>query len=257
MGFGRIRKKAAWHLYQKRRLEKNFVLQATSQQEYVHLRELGLRVPISVIPNGTVIPELSYGKDPDPERKKTLLFLSRIHPKKGLLTLIKAISIIKPASWEIIIAGYDEGGHQKSIEDAAERLGVREWFKFIGPVADDRKWDLYQAADAFILPSFSENFGLVVAEALACATPVITTTGTPWKDLLDHHCGWWVDPTVEDLVVCLKQVFQLPPQEFIRMGKNGRKLIEQKYSWTAVAKELIEVYSWMLGSREQPPHSIR
>jgi glycosyltransferase involved in cell wall biosynthesis len=256
MDYGRLRKKAAWHLYQKGRLEKNNVLHATSRAEAGHLRDLGLRVPIAVIPNGTVIPQLSNYKRTDKNRKKTLLFLSRIHPKKGLLNLVKAMAVIQPASWEITIAGYDEAGHQKVVEDAARKSGVEAYFNFIGPVDDAHKWEVYQAADVFILPSYSENFGMVIAEALASGKPVITTTGTPWKDLIDYNCGWWIDPTLEDLISCLTDVFSREDQLLIEMGNNGRELVTKKYSWPVIAKELSEVYSWMLGKRKNLPNSI-
>jgi glycosyltransferase involved in cell wall biosynthesis len=249
-----LRKKLAWILFQKRRLNRNSALLATSSAEALNLRRLQLTPPITVIANGTEIPELPIQGRQHISGIKTMLFLSRIHPKKGLLNLVEAVNHLKPAGWRIQIAGYDEGGYQAVVENAVRENDLEEYFSFLGPIKDDEKWELYSRADVFILPSFSENFGLVIAEALAAGTPVITTRGTPWQDLLDYNCGWWIEPTLHDLTLCLQSVFTLDLKVLREMGARGRELVLEKYSWPAVARQLNEVYGWMLGIREgQPP----
>jgi len=256
MNFRRSKKIAGWYIYQKNRLMKNTLLHATSVDEARNLRELGLMLPITVIPNGTQIPDMDIDQvSPNPETK-TILFLSRIHPKKGLLNLIKAIDEIKPQGWKIIIAGYDEGNHQEVIQRAVNQAGLEDYFSFPGPIDDQEKWELYRSVDLFILPSYSENFGMVVAEALASGLPVITTQGTPWNELVDYNCGWWIEPTVPALIESLREAFALENSELRQMGRNGRQLVEKNYSWSSIADKMIDIYSWMLNDQGKQPDSI-
>jgi glycosyltransferase involved in cell wall biosynthesis len=254
--FKQARKMAAWSIYQKSRLNRNTVLQATSDLEAENLSKLDLKPPIAVIPNGTILPDYAAGRGRNDGDERILLFLSRIHPKKGLLNLVEAIREIKPQDWKVMVAGYDEGGYQAVVERAVREYALEEYFDFIGPIRDDQKWELYRRADVFVLPSFSENFGLVVAEALAAGTPVVTTRGTPWGDLLDYNCGWWIDPTQQALTSCLRDVFAMAPADLRDMGAEGRRLVEEKYSWPAVARQLNEVYSWMLGKMDKIPRTL-
>jgi glycosyltransferase involved in cell wall biosynthesis len=256
MKFGKYRKLAAWILFQRRRLARSAVLHATSREEAKHLRDLGLSNPVAVLPNGTAVPDLSTVPDLEPKEEKTLLFLSRIHPKKGLLNLVRAIEILQPFGWRVIIAGYDEGGYWDLIKKRIQQSNLERFFDYIGPISDQEKWSWYKQADLFILPSFSENFGLVVAEALASKTPVITTRGTPWKDLIDYNCGWWIEPEIPDLVDCLQQAFMVESRVLKQMGENGRRLVEEKYSWSVIAARLDAVYDWVLKDFPRPPEII-
>ena len=140
------------------------------------------------------------------------------------------------------IAGYDEVNHLEEVLESAQRAGIRENIRYLGPVEDQAKWDLYHQADLLILPSFSENFGNVVAEALASSIPVITTTGTPWRDLKRYNCGWWVDPSVEGLSGALNQALATSKTELAEMGNRGRTLVEQKYSWKVVGEMSLRLY---------------
>lgn len=247
------RKRVAWILYQKRHLRMAAVLHATSEAEAMNLRKLGLDQPIAVIPIGVPLPE--YRKR-ESGSQKTLLFLSRIHPKKGLLQLVKAISQISPRGWRVIVAGPADKTYRLQVEKVIDEEGLRDSFTFIGPVRDESKWEVYQRADLFVLPSFSENFGIVVVEAMACGLPVITTKGTPWKELETHNCGWWVEASVDSLVQALDQAMSLTGEQRAQMGKNGRRLAESKYSWTSVATKMANVYEWMLGRSGKPDYLV-
>jgi len=256
MSYGKIRKYAAWHLYQKQRLRKNNILQATSLEEANNLRRLGLDLPITIIPNGSDLPDWKGKSKNTNSDQRIILFLSRIHPKKGLLNFVNVMEQLKPVGWKAVIAGYNEGGHQEVVQEAVKNAGLEQQFSFIGPISDQHKWELYRSADLFILPSFSENFGMVVAEALASETPVITTKGTPWKDLVDYDCGWWVEPTVPSLTKCLREAFASDPEDLIKKGINGRILVEGKYSWPAIAEKVNDVYQWMIGKSQNKPGTI-
>jgi glycosyltransferase involved in cell wall biosynthesis len=247
MEYHRWRKVIAWRLFQKRRLMAATAMHATSLSEATSIKNLGINKPTVVIPNGTIIPEKIPEKEP--HQRKRILFLSRIHPKKGLLNLVQALEGLNLKDWELIIAGYDENNHQEQIEAAVKKAGLSGSVHFPGPIGNQDKWETYTSADLFILPSFSENFGIVVAEALAAGLPVITTTGTPWEDLRRYNCGWWVEPTVEGLIKALTEATHLSDDQRREMGQRGRKLVEDKYSWKDAAKEMISFYQAILTGR--------
>jgi len=245
------KKRLAWNLYQRLDLESAAVLHATSQREAENFRQLGLRPPIAIIPHGTDLPEwrdLVYPKG----TPRKMLFLSRIHPVKGLLNLVQAWQTVKPTGWKMIIAGPDEGGHQKIVEAAIQHAGLQDDFEFTGSVYGDDKEALYRSADLFVLPTFTENFGLVVAEALACGVPVITTKGAPWQGLHTHRCGWWIDIGVEPLAVALREAMNLPPDTLRDMGRRGRAYVEQNFGWPGIAQQMLSVYRWVLGQGDKP-----
>lgn len=245
------KKHLAWNLYQRRDLEAATVLDATAEQEAESFRKLGLCQPIAIIPNGTDLPEwcdLAYPKG----SPRKMLFLSRIHQKKGLLELVQAWQIVRPTGWKMVIAGPDEGGHQKIVEAEIRQAGLQNDFEFTGSVYGDEKTTLYRSAEVFVLPTFSENFGLVVVEALACGVPVITTKGAPWQGLYTHRCGWWIDIGVEPLVAVLREAMNLPPDTLRDMGRRGRAYVEQNFGWPGIAQQMLSVYRWVLGQGERP-----
>jgi glycosyltransferase involved in cell wall biosynthesis len=246
-----FKKKIAWSLYQKKDLDSVDLLHATSQQEAANFRELGLRKPIAILPNGVDLPQWQERTVPI-DGKKTILFLSRVHPKKGLLNLVTAWQQVKAPGWRIVIAGPDEAGHKQEVMAAINTAGLQDSFEFIGPVDDVAKWDRYFEADLFVLPTYSENFGIVIAEALACGVPVITTTGTPWRELQTHNCGWWVETGAEPLAEALRSAVALTDSERGEMGQRGRTLVADYYSWAKIAKDMARAYAWVLGAGITP-----
>jgi glycosyltransferase involved in cell wall biosynthesis len=127
-----------------------------------------------------------------------------------------------------------------------QTLNLSDEIQFIGPKYGPEKIDEYQNADLFVLPTHSENFGMVIAEALASGLPVITTKGTPWGEIITHNCGWWISLNVDNLVSTLENVMSLSDIERIQMGLRGRSLIEEKYSINAVAEKMSLLYKWLL-----------
>jgi glycosyltransferase involved in cell wall biosynthesis len=248
-----LKKRFALWLYQYRDLKSAKVLHATSMQELEGFRKLGLRQPVAVIPNGV---ELSSGSGAPTsgvpgDGSRTALFLSRIHPKKGLPLLIDAWGKVRTAGWRLVIAGPDEGGHKAEIEALIQAHGLEGVIHFSGEVDGPEKTALYRSANLFVLPTHSENFGVVVAEALSYGLPVITTKGAPWSHLIDYRCGWWVDPTVEGLQSALSEALALPAAQLAEMGMRGRDYV-QRYDWNMIAAQMLDVYRWMLGQGDRP-----
>ena len=229
-------------LFQKRGIQIANVIHATAESEKHNLTQLGWNNNIEVIPNCVEIDKITMKESWI--RNKNILFLSRIHVKKGINFLIEAIANLKAdlQGYTINIAGEGEESYINELKQLASKLGVADLIHFIGGVYGDKKWELFKKADLFVLPTHSENFGIVVAEALACGIPVVTTQGTPWQELESYHCGWWTEIGTEATTKALKEFLQCTETQLEQMGKNGKKLIEEKYSSQKVAQDMVELY---------------
>jgi glycosyltransferase involved in cell wall biosynthesis len=239
-------------LWEKRFLQQASLLHATADQEVQNPRKLGLRNPMAVVPVGVELPQQIALHPRQSKQQRVALFISRIHPKKGLLNLVRAWDLVRPEGWRVVIAGPDSNRHQAVVRQAVQAAGLANCFEFTGPVYDAAKWSLYESADLFILPTYSENFGIVIAEALAAGVPVITTKGAPWAELHAHRCGWWIDIGAEPLAAALREAASLSDQQRYEMGQRGRRLVEEKYSWPRIARDLLAVYEWVLNGGTPP-----
>jgi glycosyltransferase involved in cell wall biosynthesis len=249
----RLKKYIATLLYEGPCLRKAKCIRATSMMEVESIRLAGYQNLIALVPNGVEFPRKPLPRSPRVNgQPRRALFLSRIHPKKGLLNLVKAWHAIQPAGWELLIVGPDEGGHLAEVQASVREHGLENRVLFPGEAWGEEKTRLYCDTDLFVLPSFSENFGLVIAEALSCEVPVITTRATPWRELEEHRCGWWIDTGVDPLVAALRAALALPAAALREMGQRGRVLVEEKYAWEPIGKQMVEVYEWMLGRRDRP-----
>lgn len=236
------RKWPAIQLYQRGLVKHADYLHATAEKEKDNLLRLGWNARIVVIPNAVNIEELPL-KD-NWRTKRRIVFMSRLHVKKGIELLLEALSHLKPDldGYEVIIAGEGEPDYVETLKKAAISFGLSEVVKFVGGVYGAEKVSLLQSADFFVLPTYSENFGIVVAEALACGTPVITTHGTPWKELEDFACGWYIQIGLGALEKHLQKAISAPEEDLKIMGLHGRKLVENKFTVQAVAQKFLGIY---------------
>lgn len=259
---GRLKKWLAWFLYEHKNLSTAITFHATSAEEALSIRRLGFQQPIALIPNGVHFADKSKQPSretltqsfPELSDKKWLLFLSRIHPKKGLDNLLQVWQKLarKFIDWHLVIAGPDSIGYQAKLESLIAELALEQRVTFTGMLTGESKEAALANADLFVLPTHSENFGIAVAESLAHAVPVVTTTAAPWQDLSTYECGWWVENNQQALAAALAEAMHMSSPERKAMGLRGRNLVETKYSWDFAAQEMSSVYHWILGSGTPP-----
>lgn len=247
----RLKKKAAMTLWQRRQLTRADMLHATSEQECENIRRLGLRNPVCVVPNGIELPPEAFTAKPrtaesGQSAKRRCVFLSRLHPKKGIPMLLEAWARVRPAGWVLEIAGNAEGGHEREIAERIKSLGLAD-VRLVGEQAGDAKWRFLAGAELFVLPSYSENFGIAVAEAMAMGLPVITTHGTPWAAVEERGLGWWVLPTVDAIEHALRQAFAESPAGLAERGRRGRDYAVKSFAWPAIGRRMAACYAWLLG----------
>lgn len=249
--YRRWKKLPVWWLWQRSAIEDAAVLHCTSEAEAQSLRRLGLGNPVAVVPNGVDVPALQHGNCRS-DGYRSVGCIARLHPIKGLPLLLEAWASLRPAGWRLRIAGPDKCGHEEELRAQAQTLGIADSVEFRGPVYGQDKWEFLRSAGLFVLPSYSENFGVAVAEALACGVPVITTKGTPWGGLEQAGCGWWVEVGAEPLAAALEEAMRLTDAQRCAMGERGRRLVQEKFSWPEIARQMKEVYEWVLGGGRKP-----
>lgn len=245
----RCKKRLALFLYQREAIRKANILITTAESEKQHVLELGYNSSVVFIPNGIDVSKIPIKKDW--EIKKKILYLSRVHEKKGIELLLKVAFSLRNdlQDYEIIIAGEGEQEYIQGLKQQIKQMGIENIVNFVGGVYGDKKWELYSESDFFVLPTFSENFGYVIAEALACGVPVITTKGAPWEELDTYHCGCWIDRSHIALMEAMLSLIGKSSFQLKEMGLNGRKLVEQKYSASIMANLLYEQYNLLHKSR--------
>jgi len=260
------KKRLAWLALEQQRLQRASCLHATSPFELTYFRDLGLRPPIALIPNGIDLGKhhlLSQhaGEDfrvnhPQLQGRRCLLFLSRITPQKGLLPLLDAFAAFSRTAtgedWHLLIAGSDQDDYLHRVRNAVEQLELTDRVLFLPPLYGVQKQQAMACSEAFVLPSIAEGFPMVVLEAMAAGLPVITTTASPWMELPQEDAGWWVEATAAGLALALADMGSRDIDELAAMGMRARRLIERSYDLEHVVSQLDALYSWLSGKGPQP-----
>jgi glycosyltransferase involved in cell wall biosynthesis len=263
----RLRK--AVHLFFKGRrdLRRAAAIRTTAALEARNVQRLDLRVPVLVIPLGIAVDEFSTtpqraevdARWPALTGKRLMLFLGRIDPIKGTAFLAQAWGRLSREfpDWRLVIAGPDWRGHQAEFEGDLRTHGGLDSTVFVGPVYGQAKAALLASSDAFVQPSFQENFGITIAESMASARPVITTRGTPWKVLESCKLGWWVDVGADPLYQAMRDAMRRPRAELDDMGRRARALMEKDFTWPVITSRLTDAYEWVRGAAPQPADAYR
>jgi glycosyltransferase involved in cell wall biosynthesis len=236
-----VLKKIASLVFQKRFMAKSDMVHVTSESEFEAVQRYGVdKNKIVLIPHGVDLPAETGFTLVKRDRivkglelpKKYFLFMSRLHKKKGLDVLIEMWGGLRHEypDWELVVAGPDYGQYQGS--------DILSTVLYLGSVSGDDKNKVLENCEFLVLPSYSENFGVVIAEAMAFSKPVITSSNTPWEELNDKCAGRCVD--LNDFESALKEFLELDESEMAKMGSNARKIIQDKYSWGLRSKEFFE-----------------
>lgn len=243
------RKRLVLSLFQRRQLEEASCIQATCMEEYRLYRALGFDNPVAVIPNP--LPITPQARPSLADGVKRIGFVGRFHPIKRIDRLIETWARIEADNTELVLIGEGSAAYRKQLSDMARRLGIGN-IRFTGFVCGKEKEELLASLFGLVLPSDSENFGMVVGEALLQGVPVIASTGTPWEELDTHQCGWWVKNDTDSLLAALKQMLALDDATRREMGLRGRSLIEKHYSIPSVARRIEQMYDWVCGKGCKP-----
>jgi glycosyltransferase involved in cell wall biosynthesis len=260
-----LRKKIVGFLYEYANLRAASCIHALAESEYVGIRQFGLRGPVAVIPNGIDIPSEVELETPLPSDfpsawhgSRVLLFLGRVHPKKGLVPLLEGwakLGSIKQ-DWKLAIAGPDEVGHHAEIALRIDALGLRHEATLVGPQYGIGKKQWLNRADAFVLPSFSEGFPMAVLEAMAHRLPVLMTRECHFPEAFDAGVAYEAKPQADSLAEQLEQLFARSSTDLNEVGVRARQFTAERYSWPIIAREMIDVYRWLLDGGA-PPSTVR
>ncbi len=248
----RWKKFLPWHLYQKRDIASARILHATTDLEGEWNARFHFPGKNVVIPIGTHLPDLHRSGARHEGEPLLVLFVGRIYPVKGLANVVRAAALMKNVPIRFRIVGPDQAGHLEELKAEALRLGVSSMFDWVGPKFGGELSAEYGSCDVLVLPSFTENFGAVVVQALANAKPVLASRFTPWGILEERKCGWWISNEPEMLAKTFRIIEAMAPDSLQSMGLSGRKLVEERYSWKSVGKQMEAVYEWLLGLGNRP-----
>ncbi len=276
---GAIRKRVASWAFEQRHLKSASVLRALCEAELKSFRQLGLRNPVAVIPNGIAIPaaQKSPIRGNTSSGRSVLLFLGRLHPKKGLENLLRAWAALKGAgvedgttsigSWVIAVAGWDELGHEHFLKQLATSLDLN-WIDrredhlpnkiasadlwFLGPKFGAEKATSIEACHAFVLPSFSEGLPMAALEAWAYSKPVLLSPQCNLPEGVAHQAAIEIAPSVPGIKQGLLTLFGMSVAERESMGRRGRRLVESQFSWTEVASKFRDVSDWLVNGTAKP-----
>ncbi|WEK02079.1 MAG: glycosyltransferase [Candidatus Sphingomonas phytovorans] len=254
-----IKKRVAKWAFENANLRSAGVLRALCWAEADAIEALGLGVPIAVIPNGISLPAADYvPTEPVDVTRKRLLFLGRIHPKKGIAELIEAWAIAAAKSptirndWVLQIAGWDDGDHLQHLVRLARERELDN-VEFSGPLFGSAKQDAYANCDAFILPSYSEGMPMTVLEAWAHRKPVLMTHACNIPEGFVAGGAYRIETSPQTLALALAYHLD-QPSALAETGERGRRLVEERFTWERIVDQHIGLFTWLSGRGPRPHH---
>ncbi len=261
MQYHSFKKNIVWHAREKHILNHASALHATSSNEARYYRELGLKNKIYIAPHGVVAPQ-SFTNDqykkfldrhPELGSKRNLLFLSRIHSKKGIYELIDTWlkDYKRHPDWQLVIVGADLENYWPSIIKKYS-LTNESCITYLGAIYGDDKEIVYSLSEILILPTHSENFGHVIGEALVRKIPVITTRNTAWTDVINSGCGWIIDLNYPSISNALREALKLDQKTLKKIGGAGLTMINNNYSWSAIGDLHAQAFKAILENKTLP-----
>jgi poly(glycerol-phosphate) alpha-glucosyltransferase len=257
-------KRAARLLYEDNHLRNARVIRALCEPEAQAIRAFGLRNPICIIPNGIHLPKAAEAElagesmlRPLANGRKILLYLGRIHPKKGLAKLLQGWQLAVERhpgmeSWMLVIAGWDQDGHEAELRRLSTEFGINRSVSFIGPQYHEAKAACYRDCDAFVLPSVSEGLPMVVIEAWSHAKPVLMTPQCNLPQGFAREAALKIEARPKSIAEGLLALVETSSKDRAQMGNNGYALAQAEFSWSKIADDTIEVCRWILGSGPRP-----
>lgn len=242
-------KKLMLFLFQRRLLEQAACLHVTSEQEMQQVKKIVPHSRIAVIP----LPVAEPQQEPEitPHTTFRAGYLGRLHPIKNLESLIRAWGLLQLPDAELLIMGDGPECYKESLQRLAEQVGA-QGITFTGFLRDREKYNALASLDVFCAPSHQENFGMSIAEALLCGTPVLASCHTPWQLLHEHHCGSWQGNSPAELAEGLLAYYRLPAKERRLMGRNGMSLIRRQFGTASIARRMLRLYHYLLGNTSKP-----
>lgn len=251
LSLSKWKKRLVWFLGQKNALLKADCIHATCQAELEEVRAMGYEGPIAILPNGITCPK-AIEQPSVPNR--TILFLARIHRKKGVEVLLKTWAEIEQEfpDWNLQIAGPVENAYARSMQQLAQELQLKR-VEFAGELLGEQKSTAFFDAELYVLPTHNENFGISVAESLAHGTPAIVFEGAPWQGLNERDAGWWIPPGQESLRSTMKQAMAMPSEALMQKGLAGRQWMLDEFDWNGIGRSMASVYRWLCDDGDRPP----
>jgi poly(glycerol-phosphate) alpha-glucosyltransferase len=253
------KKAIAAYLYENTHLRHASCLHALCDAEAQSIRRLRFDNPICIIPNGVMLPVITHDSGPAPWRDripadaKVMLFLGRLHRKKNLSALIEAWPENPDAhNWHLVIAGWDQGGHQEALAHLIGKRNLNGRVLLIGPLFGKLKDSALRNAHAFVLPSLSEGLPMAVLEAWSYGLPILMTDACNLPEGFEASAAARLSLNLDEMVRDLGRFLKKNPTDLQRMGRNGRQLVESRFNWDDVARAFLAVYEWIANGAERP-----
>lgn len=245
-------KKTALFLFARKLLKNAACIQATCEEEMYYYRELGFDNPVAIIPNPIETAGIIKRPIKTPDKIR-IGYIGRVHPRKRIERLIYAFDSLKEKAKdaELLIIGADVPQYEEFLKNEVNRLGLTN-VRFTGFLKGLEKDNALCSLSYLMVPSDFENFGNIVSEALVRGVPVVATKGMPWRILEERNCGWWINNDQETINQTVSKLLDIPETERLRMGANGKRLIEEVFSIQALGKEMNDLYQWVLDKGDKP-----